>query len=182
MFEKSIAAVRPFKRAMLVSFALGAIAIGGDALAANNTASASATAIVVTPISVSKTADLSFGKFSAGTGGTVAVDVAGTRTATGAVASSGTVTAAAFSITGEPGTAYTIDTVSGTSTNLTSGSDTMALALATGLTSGGSDNPTSGTLSAGGTATLHVGGTLTVGATQPTGTYAGTVAIAVAYQ
>jgi hypothetical protein len=185
MSKKSIAAARPLKLALLASFALGAIGAGSNALAVTNNATATATATVVTPVLVTSSANLSFGKFSAGTGGTVTVDTAGARTNSGALLAGGTATAAKFDITGDNSAAYNIDSVTGTSTTLSNGSGgTMALALVgdfTGAGGAGSAIPGSGTLSGTGTQSLFVGGTLTVGAAQAPGSYTGTIAITVAY-
>jgi hypothetical protein len=182
MFEKSIVAARPFKLALLASIALVAAGASAPTLAATS-ASASATANVIVPIAITKSTDLSFGKFAGGSGGTISLSTAGVISKTGVNATSGTPTVATFAITGEPSAAFTIDTTTGTSTTLSAnaGADTMALTLITDTTAGGSSNPTTANLSAGGTATLYVGGTLTVAAAQNAGSYTGTVAVAVAY-
>lgn len=177
---KSIAAVRAFKLTLVASLALGVI-VAGETFAATATASASATVIV--PISVSSTANLSFGKFAGSNAGTITVNTAGTRTATGVLLSSGgTPSAAKFDITGEPNATYAIDTSASTAT-LTSGSDSMGLALVSDFSGGGATSGTqaTGTLDGTGKQTLHVGGVLTVGAGQNSGTYNGTVSVAVAY-
>ncbi len=66
--------------------ALAALAMASTLSAAQNSAntSANATARIITPISIAKTADLNFGDVVAsGVAGTVAVDVAGARTSAG---------------------------------------------------------------------------------------------------
>jgi spore coat protein U-like protein len=158
-----------------------ALAGAADAMAA--TATASSTSTVITPIAITKAADLSFGSIAAGgTAGTVTVSPNGTRNVTGGtVAAGGTITAAQFNVTGQSGQTYSID-FTGTSTTLTSGSDTMAFSTisdvsASTITSG---NVSAGTLT-GGAQTIYVGGALTVGATQPAGTYSGTISVAVNY-
>jgi spore coat protein U-like protein len=182
MFKKSIAAQRPFKLALIASIALLGAASAPSFAANSTTATASAT--VLTPINVSKSTDLNFGKFVASAAGTVTVSTSGARTFSGVTLMTGvTPTAASFSITGEPSATYTIDTTTGTSTTLTSGANTMPLALYSDLTGGNATSGTvsSGTLSAGGAQTLYVGGQLTVGAGQAPGAYTGTVAVAVNY-
>jgi spore coat protein U-like protein len=177
MFDKSMTTVRPFKLALL---ALAAIGVAAQANAATTTATASAT--VIAPIAVNSTSNLSFGKIAAAaTPGSITISTAGTRTATG-VTGSGTTTAAAFDITGDANATYTIDT-SATTANLTSGANTMALALVSDFTGGGATSGTqsTGTLDGTGKQTLHVGGTLTVGANQAAGAYSGTVSVTVAY-
>ena len=168
-----------FKLSLAVLALAGAIAI--PAGAASDTAAASATVIV--PIAIAKAVDLAFGKFAPGAGGTVTVSTNGTRTVSGAILSTNgsSPTAARFNVTGEASATYAI-THSGT-TDLTSGSDTMALAKFSDLTAGGATSGTAatGALSGGGAQSIYVGGTLTVGAAQPTGTYTGTVIVAVEY-
>jgi hypothetical protein len=183
MFEKSIAGVRPFKLALIVSFALAAAGAASQAGAATS-ATASSTATVIVPISVTSSGSLSFGKFAAGgSAGTVTVSTAGVRTVSGVVAAGGTPGVASFAITGEPSTAYSIDTTS-TTANLTSGSDNLGLTLVSDFTGAGATSGTqsTGTLDGTGHQTLYVGGTLAVGANQPNGSYSGTVSVAVAYQ
>jgi hypothetical protein len=164
---------------LVAVLAAAGLAIPGISLAASATASSSST--VVTPITITKSADLAFGKFAAGTGGTVTVSTSGARSVTGAVTGmSSTTTAAKFDVAGETGATYSI-TLSGT-TVLTSGSDTMAFAAISDLTGANSTSGTvpSGTLTAG-TQSIYVGGTLTVGSAQAPGTYTGTVIASVDY-
>jgi spore coat protein U-like protein len=159
-----------------------AIASAGSAMAAST--NATSTGVVVTPIQISKTADLSFGTFAGGaTIGTVTVSPDGSRAVTGgAVAAGGTATAARFNVTGQDGLAYTIS-MAGTSPELTSGgnaitftvvSDTTASAITSGIA-------TAGTLT-GGAQSIFVGGKLDVAINQPAGTYTGTISVAVNYQ
>lgn len=175
MFKKSTTSVRPFKLALLAM----AIGVAAQAHAASTTATASAT--VIAPIGVSSTGSLAFGKIAAAaTPGSITVSTNGTRTASVASAS-GTASAVTFDITGEANATYTIDTSA--TTNLTSGSDSMTLALVSDFSGAGATTGVqgSGTLDGTGKQTLHVGGTLTVGANQPAGAYTGTVSVAVAY-
>ncbi len=136
---------------------------------AQSTATATATATVITPISIAKTADMSFGNLAvqAATGGTVVLAPAGTRTSTSGVTlpvAAGTVTAAAFTITGSGSSTYAITLPSSVTLTRASGSETMA---ASSFTS----NPSAtGTLSSG-TQNISVGATLTVAAGQVAGTY-----------
>ena len=80
---------------------------------AQATATSSASATIVTPISISKTIDMVFGNLAVtSTSGTVVLSVAGGRTATGGVTlpatASGSPTAAAFTVNGEGAYTYTI--------------------------------------------------------------------------
>jgi hypothetical protein len=67
-------------------------------------ATATASATIITPIAISKTVDMNFGNIAvSGTGGTVVLAPAGTRTSTGGVTLpvvAGTVAAASFTVTG----------------------------------------------------------------------------------
>jgi spore coat protein U-like protein len=160
-----------------------ALAIGGagSAMAANN-ATATSTSTVIAPISITKSADLSFGSFAAGASlGTVTLSPNGTRAVTGgAVAAGGTVTAAKFDVTGDVSKGYTI-TLGGTSV-LTSGTDTMGFTTISDLSASAitTGNVTAGTLT-GGPQSIYVGGVLNVAINQPAGTYTGTVIATVNY-
>lgn len=150
---------------------LAATTIGADALAASATGTANATVIV--PISISAGTALNFGTFAANsTGGTVVITTANARSATGSVALSATTpgVAGTFTVTGNAGSTFAITNPG--AFNVTSGANTMSVSL-TGLAS-------TGTLTAG-TATIQVPGTLTVGASQAPGSYSGTYAMAVEY-
>jgi hypothetical protein len=140
-------------------------------------ATANATATVITPIAISSTADLRFGEFAAGSGGTVVISTAGARSKTGGVVLSTVAPggAASFSVTGDADATYAI-TLPGTATiTRVSGTETMSVGTFT------SDPTETGTLSAGGTQTVAVGGTLTVGASQVVGSYTGTFSVSVEY-
>ena len=158
--------------------ALAALAMASTLSAAQNSANttANATARIITPISIAKTADLNFGDVvSSGVAGTVAVDVAGARTsAGGASLGNGTgVTAAAFTVSGQGSATYAITLPA--SAVITSGPNNMTV-------NGFVSNPAgTGTLSAGGSQALAVGGTLQVGVAQATGSYTGTFSVTVAY-
>lgn len=172
----------------LAAFACGAAVISGPSGAVpTNSASAAATGTVIAPITVSKSADLSFGKFAPGAGGTVTISNSGVRSFSGIVLSTigSSPTAAQFTVTGDPDATYTIAHSGSTVlTNTTgAGAETMALAKSSALTGADvtSGNVSAGTLSAGGTQTIFVGGTLTVAANQVPGVYTGTVDVTVEY-
>ncbi|MGF6847105.1 hypothetical protein QFZ51_002340 [Chitinophaga sp. W3I9] len=136
---------------------------------AQETASATATATIVTPISIVKDVDMNFGNVAvqSTTGGTVVLTPAGVRSATGGVTlpttATGTITAASFTVTGTGSYSYSI-TLPSTALTITSGSNTMTVTNFT------SDPSGVGTLTAG-TQTLNVGATLNVSAAQAAGTY-----------
>jgi hypothetical protein len=132
------------------------------------TASATATAVIVTPIAITKTVDMSFGNVAVSptNAGTVILAPAGTRTLTGGVTlpfDNGTVTAATFKVDGQGNYTYAI-TLPTSALTITSGLNTMT------VTAFESDPSGTGALSAG-TQNVNVGATLNVAAGQPAGTY-----------
>ncbi|WP_457323369.1 DUF4402 domain-containing protein [Roseateles sp. P5_E11] len=166
---------------------LGAAGMRGVQAADN--ATASATAVVLQPIAVTKSADLVFGNLVAGNG-VVTLATDGTRTKSGtAVLPTGVAPVAArFDVTGAGTNTFSID-YTGSDTVLTDASaNTMAIdwiteAVATATATGKTDettDATTGTLAAG-AAYIFVGGKLTVGAAQAAGTYTGIVKVTVAY-
>jgi len=130
-------------------------------------ASANASVTLITPIAITKTVDMNFGNVAVGTSpGTVVLAPAGTRTATGGVTlpvTTGTVTAASFTVTGAANYTFSIS-LPASSITLKSGAN--SLTVSTFLST---PTPT-GTLT-GGTATLNVGATLNVPANQAAGVY-----------
>lgn len=156
-------------RLAALSGALVAAGFGGAAQAA--TASASATAQILQPVSVVKNTDLNFAQIIPATSAsTVAVSTGGVRTCGAALVCSGSVTVANFTATGQSGQTATVS-VPG-SVSLTSGSDTMSTTLVPSATS----------LSLAPTGSFTVGGTLSVGANQAAGTYTGSFSVTVEYQ
>ncbi len=154
-------------------FALVFVMIGFStiAVAQETSPAAEASATIITPISVSKTTDLSFGNVAvqSTTGGTVVLTPAGVRSNTGGVtlpAVTGTVAAAKFKVDGEGTSAYSI-TLPAAPFNLTSGINTMAVGTFTSTPSA------NGALVAG-TQDVTVGATLTVAAAQAAGSYTNT--------
>ena len=169
-----------FKLALMAAAAAVGACLSAPGQAASATANANAT--VVTPIAIVNAADLVFGSFAPGAGGTVTISNSGVRSASGAILMTGAAPQAArFNITGQASTTYSI-THSGTAV-LTSGANTMALAKTSDLTGANvtSGNVAAGTLDAGGAQSLYVGGTVTVGAALAPGLYTGTVLATVDY-
>jgi hypothetical protein len=153
----------------LAALALVAITCGINKASAQSSATAPASATIVTPITITKTVDMEFGNAAvqASTGGTVVLDPASTRTATSGVtlpAVTGTVSAASFDIAGTANYTYAI-TLPTTLTINDGGTNNMTVNTFT------SNPSTTGTLSASGTDVLTVGATLNVGAGQAAGTY-----------
>ena len=146
---------------------------------AQASATASATAIIVTPITISKTVDMNFGNVavSASASGTVVLSTASGRTTGGSggvtlPATTGTVAAASFAVAGQATYTYAI-TLPTTATLSDGASHTMTVSSFTSNPSG------TGTLSSGGTQTLLVGATLAVSAGQTAGTYTNSTGVPV---
>ncbi len=163
-------------------FAVLALAIAGAGSANAASVPAGTTSTVVSPIAITKAADLAFGSFAAGAAlGTVTVTPGGARTVGGGVtAVASTSTAAKFDVTGASGMGYSISVVA---TPLSDGgSNTMTFTPISDLTASGS---TSGTVTVGsltgGAQSIFVGGVLSVAANQVAGTYSGTVTATVDY-
>ena len=172
------------KIALASAFALGATVLSGGASAANN-ASATATATVVTPIAITKAVDLVFGSFYPGASiGTVDVNTNGTRSVSGGVTSASggaTPSAAKFDVTGQGSATYTIAYASGVT--LTGPGSPMALTQISDLTGAGGAATlvAAGALTAGGTQSIYIGGSLAVGANQTAGAYSGNISATVVY-
>ena len=162
-------------KALVATTALAAMGLGATAANAA-TADGTARAKILRQVTVTNTSDLQFGTIVTGAAAsTVGVSTAGARTCGGGLVCSGTTTAANFNIVGTAAQIVTIS-VPGT-VSLTSGANSMSATLVS------SSAPTNlATLSAGGTASFTVGGTLSVGAAQADGDYAGTFTATVNYQ
>jgi hypothetical protein len=129
---------------------------------------------------ISNSGALSFGSFVAGTGGSVVVDATGLRSRMGGVMlvpQGSAASAAQFSVTGTAGAVYGISLPANDTVALSDGNGhSMAL-------NGFASSPAArGTLSVGGTQSLSVGATLTVGAAQAPGSYTGSFDVIVNYE
>lgn len=143
---------------------------------------ANASATLLTPLSITKDADLNFGNLaSTNVGGTVTMGQDGKVTANGVgvkVFDGIPTTAAKFTVTGESGKSYTMNAPG--SINLTNGTNpTLTLALDYGTI-----GATSNALDNNGKSEIFVGGTLTIPANAVAGTYTNTteLKIVVNYQ
>jgi hypothetical protein len=143
------------------------------------TKTASAAATIITPISLNKILDMSFGNIAVNPllpGGTVTLPASSpsTRTFTGGItlpATAGVVQAAKFTVNGEGTSAYSI-AIPGTIT-IISGSNNMSIVPVS--------NPSGSGALVGGTQDIYVGGTITVGASQAVGLYSGDFNVTVNY-
>jgi hypothetical protein len=130
-------------------------------------------------INLTNTRGIDFGRFVAGTGGTVVISATGLRSRTGGVVllNSPSAGQATFSVSrssnGGANKAVIISLPANGSTRLTSGSNSMAVDSFV--------NSTLGTVTTAGTP-LSVGATLTVAANQPAGAYSGSFPLIVNFQ
>jgi len=142
------------------------------------TASATASAVIIAPLSIAKDVDLHFGTAWRGAAlGTVVLTPAGVRSATGGVTLSGlapAATVASFTISGEPTRAITI-TLPSADVTITDGTNNMIVNTFVSNPAGGAYTLT------GPTTVLTVGATLNVAANQPSGAYTGSFNVSVNY-
>lgn len=161
-------------KALLIAGATAAVVAAPFAAKAADSATASASATVSAPLTISKTTDLSFGTFAAtNVAGTVTVSNTGTRTSSNVdLLSGGTTSAASFAIAGQSNASYSISIPA--SATLTSGANSMTATLT-------NNAPGSPALNGSGQATVGVGASLAVGASQAAGSYNGSFTVTVAY-
>lgn len=128
---------------------------------------------------LTRSQDLSFGAFAAGSGGTVTITPQGARTASGDVALIGNSqgSPAAFDVAGAANGTYQITLpANGTVTLTGSNGGSMTVSSFASSPSG------QGQLNSLGTQTLQVGATLGVGSNQAPGTYSGSFAVTVVFE
>ena len=156
-------------------FALSLVVLGfSTASFAQSSATATASATLLTPISISKTADMSFGTLASNAvGGSVTLTPAGVISASGTgvrIMNNSTGAAASFTVTGEAGQSFSISHPA--TITLTSGSNTLTVnSIINDVTN---SNSGSGTVATGGTKVINLGGVLVVPANAPKGTYSNT--------
>ncbi|MBN2666494.1 MAG: DUF4402 domain-containing protein [Bacteroidales bacterium] len=164
-----------------LAIAVVMLAFAGTVKAQTATATSSAAAVIIAPLSITNTAGLHFGTIMrSGTAGTVTIAPDGTRSDDGG----GGVTlsalapvhsAATFDVEGEDGRTVTI-TLPGTITITNLAADDMD--VDTFVSDPDAANPVTLT---GAATVLRVGATLNVGANQPSGEYTGTFNVSVNY-
>ncbi len=133
-------------------------------------ANATASANIVTPIAIVKDVDMNFGNVAvqSGTGGTVVLAPGGGRSESGGVtlpSTTGTVTAASFTVSGMANYTYGI-TLPSANVVISDGTNTMNVNSFTST-----PTPTGTLDGTTGSQTLNVGATLNVAAGQPAGAY-----------
>ena len=147
----------------------------------NPTASATATASanIIQPLEIVKTADLAFGNIASGTSeGTVVIATDGARTSTGGVTliEAGNVSnAASFDVNGLADASFAIEVPASIVIETAGGAEQMT--VDNFVSSLGADS----VLDANGEANLQVGATLNVSAQQAAGLYSGSFDVIVAY-
>ena len=154
-------------RLLSLTALIGCASIGRSSAQATGNASASAT--IITPISIVKSTDMNFGNIATtGAVGTVILAPAGGRTFTGGVTfpiTTGTVTPATFQISGSAGYTYAITLPS--SITITSGGNSMTVNNFT-------STPSAAGVLTGGTEIIKIGSTLNLKASQLEGAYSTT--------
>jgi hypothetical protein len=171
-----------------IRFAAAALAIASFGSAANaaTTATGTATAEVLSTLTVTPVDDLRFGQIAANGGGTVVIpaDSAQAITTTGTLVSTGTRGASSFTVEGNRGVRVQLSALAVTSDLTWQGvwggpgaAPTMGLSALTSHWDNNIDVLDATT----GDATVYVGGTLTVGASQEPGLYEGTFSFSVEY-
>jgi hypothetical protein len=162
-------AFRPSWRALLAPCVLGLASAGASAQSASGDVNASAT--LVRSLQILSSSGLSFGTMSPGaTQGTVVIDPAGARSASGGVTlvSTNAGSASSVSLQGTPALTYSV-ALPETVTLTSSGGASMTLSsLTTNLQSN------SGSIGSNGSGNFGIGGTLNVAASQAVAEYSGT--------
>lgn len=158
-----------------------ALAVGAPQVWAQYSTSAdiNASATVVRTLAVTSTSQLSFGTFASGNAsGTLVMSATGNRSATGGVTlvASNPGTNASVNLQGTPGTSFSVSLPTSVQLTAAVGTATMTLgSFTTTLTAA------QGSLNTSGSSSFGIGGTLSVGANQATGTYSGNFTVTLNY-
>lgn len=174
--------MRSIRRRNSIPYAIGQrlclVAVLGLPMMAAQSASITANsgATIISPMTLTKTADLVFGTVApTASAGTVVMSAAGARTGSNVVLSSlAAGNAASFTVAGNPNTTFSV-TLPGSAATLTGPGANMSVGTFTSTPSA------TGTLNGSGSATLNVGATLSVGASQVAGSYTGSFTVTVNY-
>jgi hypothetical protein len=169
------------KKTVLLLASLFVMTLATQGVMAQNSAdaTANATATIITPISIKKTADLLFGKIvKSDDGGTVVIDTEGNAVYSGVTefANNINVSAAQFTVKGNAGNTYSI--LLPTSITI---SETGGATMTVDNFTSSPDETAGGIIASNGTQTLSVGATLNVGADQTPGEYTGSFDVTVSY-
>ncbi|TXD94057.1 DUF4402 domain-containing protein [Gillisia hiemivivida] len=161
-----------------ITFILFALITGTTFAQREAEGTATVNALIVSPITISTTDNIDFGKIVRTTvGGVVEIPTNGdARTIPGAMDITSTSNAATFTVTAEENTTYGVSIPQLTLKNTVDDSKTMIVDFTHSLSEG---NNTSSGNTAG---TFVVGGKLTVGGDQFAGSYDGTATVTVSYE
>ncbi|RYE03830.1 MAG: DUF4402 domain-containing protein [Sphingomonadales bacterium] len=163
-------------------FAAGTL-IAAPAFAQTGTDTATGSTTIVRPVTITKDADLAFGKIVRPPSGTSAVsmtDASDTVSADNGGLAVGTGTSRAkFTINGEGAQVVTLTVPANFVMTRSGGAETLTVTLDPDL---GATTTLSSTLGTAGTKALNIGGSFSVLSTTVTGLYSGTFDVSVAYQ
>lgn len=169
------------KTSIILAASVLAVALPGVAHAQSSAnASATGSTTIVQPITITKTADLSFGRLVkpvSGTAGAMVMSNIDDLDLEVGVAGLDNVSRAKFTIAGEGGQAVSISMPA--NFTMSKGSDTISVELAPDVSG---SITLSGALGSTGSASLNVGGLIYLDSTTPTGLYSGSFTVTVAYQ
>ncbi len=172
--------MRNSTRLAVVGAALAAVSFGSAANAAT-TASATATAEILSTLAIVNNTGLRFGTIAVNGAGSATVGGDGSTSCSASLVCAGTRAPASYTITGSDtvGVALTVPTTNAT---LTYVGWLGGGAAPTMTVSGFNAYFPTGTTLVGGTTTVQVGGVLAVAAAQAAGTYSGSFDVSVEYQ
>jgi hypothetical protein len=156
-------------------------ALATPALAQNSaTATASGSATIIQPLTITKNNDLAFGAIVKPTTGTATVTIngsTGARTVTGTAAANATgVSRAVFTVSGEGAQHFSITVPS--TFSMTSGANSLVVTTANPT---GATGLLSGSIGSTGSLSLGVGGSFNLTSATASGAYTGTFTVTVAY-
>ncbi len=160
------------------------VGVAAPAFAQTSSATTTGTTTIIRPVTISKTADLSFGRIvrpSSSTSTVALTDASDTVTASGnGLVLSGIATSRAkYNINGEGGQAVSITVPANFTMTHTNTTDTLVVTLDPDLTA---SETLDSTLGNAGTKALNIGGSFPLATTTVTGAYSGTFNVSVAYQ
>lgn len=162
------------KKLIISLLVIAAFVVAPMSLFAEADATATGTAVLITPLSISQVADLNFGTVAAGeTDGEAIVD----NSSTPALHSEGGVDI--VSETGASAARFTVNGANTTGFNVVCPTFTLGTTTLLTVTP---DFEASATTSAAGTYTLYIGGSLAIPSNTTAGTYTGTFPVTVSYE
>jgi len=175
-------------RKSIIVFAAIVMMVGfsGKLMAQSTVTGTTAGAVIIIPIALTQVTPLHFGVMSvlAATPGTCVLSTTGVRSATGGVnlsAQTPVATNAAYNVAGQVSTTYALTLPATITVTKAVTLETMTIGTLLARFNGAGADAVTSTISAGGTDSFTVGGTLAVSAGQVAGTYAGAFDVTIAY-